>query len=65
MVRACSMHGKDEKSIQISRESKWKRPHERHWHRWEDNIKNNLSGTGHKDVEWINLAQVQSSGGLL
>jgi hypothetical protein len=45
-------HGRDEHKILV-RKSEWKRPHERHRHRWEENIKIDLKDTGCEDVEWI------------
>jgi hypothetical protein len=34
-----------------------KRPVERHWRRWEDNIRIDLREVGWKGVDWIHRAQ--------
>jgi hypothetical protein len=42
-----------------------KRPLKRPRHRWEDNIKMDLREIGWGGMDWIDLAQERTSGGLL
>jgi hypothetical protein len=55
---ACSTHGRDEKCIQNISRKTWKtRQLWRPKHRWEDNIKTNLTERERECVYWIHLAQ--------
>jgi len=63
MGGACSVHGRDEKHVQILvRKPEWKRPHIKLMHRWKDNIRINLLETGWESVNWIGSGQGPMAG---
>jgi hypothetical protein len=49
----------------LVRKSKERRPLGRQRHRWMDNIKNDVIGTRWDCMDWIDLVQYKTSGGLL
>ena len=42
-----------------------KKPHERPRRRWEDNIKMDIQDVGFEGIDWIDVVQDRTSGGLL
>jgi hypothetical protein len=56
MGRACSMHRRAEKCIQNIRTPKGMRPLGRPMHKWENNIKMDLTEIGCEN-DWIHLTQ--------
>jgi hypothetical protein len=56
--RACGMHGRGEKCVQVLvGKPEGMRPLIRPKRRWEDEIRNNLRETGRGCVEWIQITQ--------
>jgi hypothetical protein len=67
MSRACSTNGGEEECIYriLMGNPEGKRPLGRPRLRWVDNIKTDLREIGWDSMDWIDLAQDRTSGGLL
>jgi hypothetical protein len=61
---ACIVEGRGVYRVLVGRPNA-KRPLERLRHSWEDNIKIHIREIGIGGANWIQLAQIGSSGGLL
>jgi hypothetical protein len=55
MEAACSTHARDEKYRILVGKPEQKRPHGGSRHRWEDDIRMDLSETEWEDVDWIHV----------